>query len=227
MLLILHSSWRRCMNHRLLRRRLLIGNWLWYSVVRRVRDGDMTWADWLHWLELSLRLGISDVSSNRLNRGMLAADGSMAQRSNGWQIFALGSHIGFYLRHGHGHGHERSRGHDGVALGLLQTSFDVAQLSKEIEVEVVVRLNSRCPSRFGIREDISNGIISCRLWCRHHNSRVLFRLNKCSRVGKNGHGGEATLRRLSRFFLGGDLFISLGRGLDYLGLRLELPGCRA
>lgn len=83
MLLILHSPWRRCMNHRLLGRRLLIGNWLWYSVVRRVRDGNMTWADWLHWRELSLRLGISDVSSNRLNRGMLAADGSMAQRSNG------------------------------------------------------------------------------------------------------------------------------------------------
>lgn len=71
------------MNHRLLGRRLLIGNWLWYSVVRRVRDGNMAWADWLHWRELSLRLGISDVSSNRLNRGMLAADGSMAQRSNG------------------------------------------------------------------------------------------------------------------------------------------------
>jgi hypothetical protein len=153
-------------------------------------------------------LGISDVSANRLNRTVLSIDGSVAQGCNGWHLLALGSHVRSWFSHGHGH--QRSWCLGDVALRLLQTGLDIAQLGKEIEIEAV-SVRSRRLIGFRIREDISNGIISCRFWRRFwrrgHGSCILFSLNKCSRVGEDGQSGEATWGRLCHLLCNSNLFI--------------------
>lgn len=188
LLFILIGSWRWCVDHGLLSRRCLIDHGLWSLRGNR----GVRLANRWQWWKLLPVLGISNVSPHRLHRAVLSTDGSMSQMCNGHHIIALGHCVG----PGFGKEHQRSRRLGYVTLGLLQTCLDVAQLSQEIEVEAV-GVRGRRLLRFGIREDISNGIISCRLGRglgrRGNGSCNFFGGNKCSRVSEDRKSGETTL----------------------------------